>query len=118
MKNNGNNFQLVDDYICKSFNAARKANPNIELYYNDYGQTTSEKKGTYIYDYLKALKDKGCAIDGIGFQNHITLDFYTKLTENIATLRALIKKYAAAGMKVHITETDVGCKGFGSPDTC
>ena len=26
----------VDDYVCKAFKMARKANPNVELFYNDY----------------------------------------------------------------------------------
>ena len=29
-------WTIIDDYICKAFKAAKKANPDVKLFYNDY----------------------------------------------------------------------------------
>lgn len=64
-------WSIVDDYICKAFKAARKANPNAQLFYNDYKHASMtgiyKDKSDKVFNLVKDLKDRGCPIDGVGF---------------------------------------------------
>ena len=64
-------WSMIDDYVCKAFKMARKANPNIELFYNDYKHASMagryQYKSNKVYDYVKSLVERGCPIDGVGF---------------------------------------------------
>lgn len=64
-------WTLVDDYICKAYTAAKKANPNTQLYYNDYKYASSvgkyKNKSDKVFKLIKDLKDRNCGIDGVGF---------------------------------------------------
>jgi len=59
--------------MCKSFKAAHDANPDIELFYNDYNMETmsgwQKTKSDAVYNMIKEMKERGsdCPIDGIGF---------------------------------------------------
>jgi endo-1,4-beta-xylanase len=93
---------IGDDYIDKAFEFAHEADPKAELYYNDYGNENAEKCNKTIR-LIRELKSKGVRIDGVGIQGHFVLwdsDTPKKLDEAIAA-------YAAAGVKVAITELDV-----------
>ena len=64
-------WSIVDDYICKAFKAAHKANPNATLFYNDYKHASStgryKLKSDKIYEMVKNLTERGCPIHGVGF---------------------------------------------------
>lgn len=55
------------DYIEIAFTAAKEANPNALLYYNDYLLDNPSKREA-VYNMVKELKEKGVPIDGIGMQ--------------------------------------------------
>ena len=58
---------------------------------------------------VKAMKERGeeeCPIDGVGFQNHIDINFEVA---NFEGIRQNIKRYADIGIEVQFTETDVKC---------
>lgn len=93
---------IGDDFIVKAFEFARAADPNAELYYNDYGNENPEKRDKTVR-LIRELKSKGVRIDAVGIQGHFTLrDPSTpqKLDDAIAA-------FAAEGVKVSITELDV-----------
>lgn len=92
---------LGENFIEKVFRLAKKVNPTIDLFYNDYNATKPEKRDK-IYKLVKELKDNGVKIDGIGLQAHWSLD--KPLIEEI---KMAIEMYASLGVKLHITEMDV-----------
>jgi len=66
-----NPWSIVPDFICKAFTAAHEANPNIDLFYNDYKHAPASGeykiKSDRVFRMLRKLKRKGCPIDGVGF---------------------------------------------------
>ncbi|RIK60750.1 1,4-beta-xylanase [candidate division KSB1 bacterium] len=90
-----------EDYLQKAFEWARAADPQAELYYNDYNMWHKGKRETVIR-LVRELQAKGVRVDGIGMQGHWGLD-YPPLDE----LEESILAYAELGVKVMITEMDV-----------
>lgn len=96
------------DYVQKAFEFARAADPQAELYYNDYNMW---KKGKVegVVRLVRDLQSKGVRVDGIGMQGHWGLD-YPPLDEAEAAIQA----FAALGVKVMITEMEVDVLPFPS----
>ena len=89
------------EYIEKAFQWAHEADPDAELYYNDYNMWYKGKREAVI-KLVQNLQSKNIPIHGIGLQGHWGLD-YPPLNE----LDETIKAYAATGLKVVITELDI-----------
>lgn len=89
------------DFIEKAFQFAHEADPDAELYYNDYNMVNANKRDGAI-QIVKNLQGKGIQIDGIGIQGHWGLD-YPSLQE----IETAIEMYAALAVKVMFTEVDV-----------
>ena len=89
------------DYLVEAFKAAHKADPQAELYYNDYSLENEAKRNGAIA-LLKKLKAAGCHITGIGTQEHDHLEWPT--TDQVD---ATITAFAALGVKVMVTELDI-----------
>lgn len=95
-------YQIVgEDFIKLAFQFAHEADPDAELYYNDYSMD-SEGKRNGVVAMVKKLQEEGIRIDGIGMQTHVGLE-YPKLDE----FEKSVKAYAGLGLKVMITEMDV-----------
>ncbi len=90
-----------DELVRLAFTFASRYAPNTELYYNDFNAWRPAKRDG-IVRLVRMLKRAGIRIDGVGMQGHWGLD-YPK-TEYIT---AAIDSFAAAGVKVMITELDV-----------
>ena len=89
------------DYIEKAFEYAHKADPQAQLYYNDYNlEIEAKRKGAL--ELVKKLKAKHVPITGVGLQDHVNLD--TPTTDQI---NATIEDFSKLGVKVMITELDV-----------
>ena len=88
------------DFIKLAFQFAHEADPNVELYYNDYGMDNPAKREGVI-KLVRELKAAGCRVDGIGMQSHVS--FNTNLDEYEKSIVA----YAAEGVKVMVTELDL-----------
>jgi endo-1,4-beta-xylanase len=92
---------IGDDYIVKAFQFAREADPDAELYYNDYNIEAAYKRPKAI-KLLKELKAAGVRVDGVGIQGHWLID-----NANAKEIEDGIKAFADLGLKVMITELDV-----------
>jgi endo-1,4-beta-xylanase len=92
---------IGDDFILKAFQFAHEADPNAELYYNDYSLENEAKRKGAI-ELMRKLKAAGAPITGIGLQGHLHLD-----TPDAKTEAATIEAFAALGLKVNISELDV-----------
>lgn len=92
---------LGEEFIPYAFQCAHEADPNVELYLNDYSMHLVPKVNTYV-KIIKQLKDRGLRIDGIGMQSHIGLDYpdFDTYEKNLVTL-------GSTGAKVMITELDM-----------
>ena len=65
---------IGDDYVAKAFEFAHEADPDAELYYNDYNLEKPAKRAGVIR-LVKDLKARGLRIDGIGNQGHWRLEY-------------------------------------------
>lgn len=92
---------LGEDFIKYAFQFAHEADPDCELYYNDYSMSVPGKRNGVVAMVSK-LKEQGVKIDGIGMQTHIGLDY-----PQIEQFEASMEAFAALGLKVMITEMDI-----------
>ena len=92
---------LGEEFIPLAFQYAQEADPDAELYYNDYNEWHQGKQKT-IVELIKKLKEKGIRIDGIGMQAHVGME-YPSLEEYEQT----IVTYTNEGVNVMITEFDI-----------
>ena len=89
-------------YIEKAFQAARAADANVDLYYNDYNIDQNNAKTTKLVEMITDFIARDIPIDGVGFQMHVFMDY-----PSIANISAAMKKVVDKGLKVKITELDV-----------
>jgi len=90
-----------DGFIANAFEFAHEADPQAELYYNDYNLVEPAKRDGAVR-LVKSLKDKGIRIDGVGIQAHWELN-YPSLEE----IEKSIMAYSELGVKVSFTELDI-----------
>lgn len=91
---------IGEDFIRLAFQFAHEADPDAELYYNDYGMDSLGKREGVVR-LIRDLKAHGLRIDAIGMQSHLSL--WTNLEEYEKSLIA----FANEGVKVMATELDV-----------
>ncbi len=92
---------LGEEFIPLAFQYAHEADPNAELYYNDYNEWHVGKRKT-LTNLIKEFKTKGIRIDGVGMQAHFLMD-----SPSLQEYEETILDYANAGVKLHITEMDI-----------
>jgi endo-1,4-beta-xylanase len=97
---------LGQAYIETAFRAARAADSAAELLYNDYNLEFPGAKQDSAFLLVQGLKVKGL-IDGIGFQAHFQINADGSGVPSRTSLTATFNRFAALGLKVHITELDV-----------
>ncbi len=96
------------DCIENAFRWAHEADPDAELYYNDYNLETSKAKCDGAVAIVKHLKSKDIRIDGVGIQLHGGLTY-----PSVESLEYAITSLAATGAKVMITELDIRTQARG-----
>ncbi|KAI8654825.1 Beta-xylanase [Fusarium keratoplasticum] len=94
---------LGTDYLAISFNAARKADPDAKLYYNDYNLEGNGAKTERALELVKIVQDAGAPIDGVGFQGHLIVG----QTPSRANLATVLKRFTALNVEVAYTELDI-----------
>jgi endo-1,4-beta-xylanase len=92
---------IGEDYVARAFELAHEADPEAELYYNDYNVWMPEKRAT-ILKLVEGLRDQGLRVDGVGAQGHWLID-----DPSLAQIEAMVTDIAGAGFQVPITELDV-----------
>jgi endo-1,4-beta-xylanase len=100
-------YEIIgEDYVLRAFEYARQADPDAELYYNEY-DLEKETKCQAVSRLIRDLQSKGIRIDGVGTQGHWFLD-YPSIKEIEASILALFE----LGVKIMVTELDVGVLPF------
>ena len=92
---------LGEEFIPLAFQYAHEADPDAELYYNDYNMHVVEKQHTVV-KLVNSMKSKGIRIDAVGMQGHMGMDY-----PGIKEFEDAILNYASTGAKVMITEWDM-----------
>lgn len=92
---------IGDDYVAKAFEFAREADPDAELYYNDYSVENAPKRNGAVA-LVKGLLAQGLKVTGVGLQGHDKMDWPT-----VAQQDSTIAAFAELGLKVMITELDI-----------
>ena len=95
---------IGDDYIDSAFVFARKADPTIQLYLNDYDvEMQGKAKAVAYYNLVKHLQAKDIPLDGVGLQCHFSVGDVDSVK-----LESTIRRFGEAGLKCIITELDMG----------
>lgn len=100
-----------EDYIIEAFRAARAADPDAKLFYNDYWNYLDDKRAAIISIIQKLQAEN--LIDGVGLQCHLNISEAQEKMDNqtifqtVLNLEKEIQEYAALGLEVHITELDI-----------
>jgi endo-1,4-beta-xylanase len=92
---------IGNSYIEEAFKAARVADPNAKLCYNDYSIEDMNAKSTAVYNMVKGFLSRGVPIDCVGFQAHLTVG------QIPSRLQANLQRFANLGVEVQITELDI-----------
>ena len=91
-------------YLAAAFRAAHAADPNADLYYNDYNISGVPAKLRAVLDLVKQFQSdpNPVPIHGIGFQMHVTLTW-----PDISQIRDSFALAVTTGLKIKITELDI-----------
>ena len=91
-----------NEFIINAFKYANKYAPeNVELYYNDFGETDNIKSEGIIKLINDVKSAEGTRLDAFGMQAHYSVDSFSA-----AQFKTVAKKYAKAAGKVQLTELD------------
>jgi endo-1,4-beta-xylanase len=92
---------IGEDFIAKAFEFAHAADPDAELYYNDFNLWKPEKRDAAVR-LVQRLKAKGLRVDGIGEQGHWGID-----DPPLEAIDGVLAAIRASGTQALITELDV-----------
>ena len=95
--------RLGPGYIGDAFRVAAEADPDAELWINDFSTEIQPLKADALVELVEQLVADGVPIDGVGFQTHLTVDVEI-LPGAIA---APMQRVRDLGLDVAITELDV-----------
>ncbi|WP_409568067.1 endo-1,4-beta-xylanase [Proteiniphilum saccharofermentans] len=101
---------IGEEYIPLAFEFAHEADPDTELYYNDYGMGLEGRRNGVV-SMVKSLQEKNIPIHGIGMQGHMGLGY-----PDINEYEKSIQAYSELGLTVMITEMDIIVLPFPSSD--
>ena len=91
-----------NEFIINAFKYANKYAPeDVELYYNDFGETDNIKSEGIIKLISDVKSAKGTRLDAFGMQAHYSVDSFSA-----AQFKKVAQKYAEAAGKVQLTELD------------
>ncbi len=84
---------IGDDFVEHAFRFAHAADPDAELYYNDYGLERPEKRAGAVR-LVRSLVEAGVPVAGVGVQTHMWMDWPT-----VAEMEAEIVELAQFGAR-------------------
>lgn len=92
---------LGEEYIPLAFQYAHEADPEAELYYNDYNLYLSAKREAIIR-LVRDLRSRGLRVDAVGMQCHLW-----RGNPTVEAVEKAIEGLAAENLKVMVTELDL-----------
>jgi endo-1,4-beta-xylanase len=101
---------LGETFIDEAFKAAREADPDAKLYYNDYNCEGLSLKANTVFELVQRMKSRNVSFDGVGMQMH-----YGEPNEAVPTADfvANMQRYVDLGLDILLSEMDVHvCAGL------
>jgi endo-1,4-beta-xylanase len=99
-------------YLDLAFHAAREADPDTLLVYNDFGceqgAPVNDRLRKHMLSLLDGLLKRGVPVQGLGLQGHLSA-FGAKVDQN--KLRRFLGEIEARGLAILVTELDVDDEG-------
>ncbi|EOR70126.1 endo-1,4-beta-xylanase [Thermobifida fusca TM51] len=94
--------ELGPGIIADAFRWAHEADPNAELFFNDYNVEGINPKSDAYYELIQELLDDGVPVHGFSVQGHLSTryDFPGDLEQNL-------RRFDELGLATAITELDV-----------
>lgn len=92
---------LGEDYIAEALRMAHEADPEAQLYINEFNIEYAGEKSDALYDLVSDLVEQDVPLDGIGFQSHFV---HGEVPEDMAEQ---MRRYTDLGLEVAVTELDV-----------
>jgi endo-1,4-beta-xylanase len=97
------------------FEEARRQFPNAKLVVNEFGveavHSQEREKRDYLLNWLEGAVARGCPIDGVGLQSHLSV----RNSYDEAAMAAFARRVTELGLAIFITELDVSTRGL--PDS-
>ncbi len=94
--------KMGETYIEKAFQWAREADPDLLLFYNDYGTIYDQDKYLAMIRMIDDFQDRGIPIDGVGFQMHVSYNF-----PSLEAIENAVQPILDRGLMVHFSELDI-----------
>ena len=96
-------YQILGaDYIPLAFQYAHEADPNVELYYNDFSMNKAPKVEG-VCNFFRPLIRQGLPITAIGMQGHLILEDNNYVQEYEHSINTIV----ATGMPTFFSELDL-----------
>jgi endo-1,4-beta-xylanase len=100
------------EYMDSAFVWAQRVDTNALLFYNDFGGEFMNNKSQNVYDLMVRFKDLGIPIHGVGLQCH-----FNNGTLDTAAMGQNMRRLAALGLTISLTEIDIQIGNSGTPTT-
>lgn len=97
---------IGEDYIQKAYEFARQADPDAELYYNEY-DLYKRPKCEGVARLVQNLQAQGVRVDGVGIQGHWSLEH-----PPFSDIEILIRTLSELNVPLMITELDISVLPF------
>jgi len=104
--------QLGSGFIDEAFRAARAADPDAKLFYNDYGTEGTNNKANAVFAMVQGMVERGVPIDGVGMQMHVNNGGNPTAQQIASNMQRLVD----LGLEVNISELDISTCGNGTLD--
>jgi endo-1,4-beta-xylanase len=88
-------------YIEKAFRYAHEADPEADLFYNDFNIERDTAKLASALEMIRELQLADVPITGLGFQMHIRMDVPDEV------IARSLRKAVDTGLKIHLSEVDI-----------
>jgi len=98
-------YPVLSNYVDVAFQAARLADPDTLLCYNDYGSEDLGGHSTAVYAMVQSMLARGVPIDCVGLQMHVR----EGQEPTRGDVSANMKRLGLLGLQVHVTELDYKC---------
>jgi endo-1,4-beta-xylanase len=97
---------LGPGYIAEALRLARAADPSAQLFVNEFGTLEPGPRQERFFRLVRRLRQEGAPLDAVGFQGHV-VPLLGGPGPARAQIEAALRRFAALGVAVEITELNV-----------